>query len=100
MTKKVQPLGDKLLVRPLTKEETTESGIILPETATKERPEEGEVLAVGPGARDESGSRITIDEVVVGDTILFTKYGPQEIKVDGEELLVVSVKDVLAKIEK
>ncbi len=100
MAKKIQPLGDKLLVRPYTQEETTASGIILPETASKERPEEGEVLAIGPGGKADDGTRIAIDEIAVGDTIVFTKYGPQEIKVDGEELLLVSIKDVLAKIEK
>lgn len=100
MAKKIQPLGDKLLVRPYTQEETTASGIILPETASKERPEEGEVLAIGPGSKADDGTRIAIDEIAVGDTIVFTKYGPQEIKIDGEELLLVSIKDVLAKVEK
>ena len=100
MAKTVKPLNDKLLVRPHTAEEKTESGIILPETATKERPEEGEVLAVGPGAKDEKGSRVEIDDIHVGDTIVFTKYGPQEIKIDGEELLLVAYKDILAKIER
>ncbi|MCA9390435.1 co-chaperone GroES [candidate division WWE3 bacterium] len=99
MSKKVQPLGDKLLVRPYSKEEKTESGIILPETSSKERPEEGEVLAMGNGARDDSGKLIPIEDVTVGDRVVFTKYGPQEIKVDGEELLIVSIKDILAKIE-
>lgn len=100
MTKKVLPLGGKVLVRPYSKEEKTESGIILPETANKERPEEGEVLAIGPGTRNDAGERIAIDDVVVGDTVIFTKYGPQEVKIDGEELLIVGINDIIAKIER
>ena len=99
MTKKVKPLGDKILIRPYSREEKTESGIILPDTATKERPEEGEVLAIGPGSRADDGSRVSIDELTVGDKVVFTKYGPQELTVDGEELLLVALKDILAKIE-
>lgn len=96
---KIQPLNDKVLIRPQSKEEKTASGIILPETASKERPEEGEVVAVGPGTMVD-GERVVIDDVEVGDVVVFSKYGPQEIKVDNEELLLVSVKDIFAKIEK
>ncbi len=99
MSKSVTPLNDKVLIKPYTKEEKTESGIILPDTASKERPEEGEVIAVGPGARNEEGKRVAIDDLTVGDRVVFTKYGPQEVKVDGEELLLVAYKDILAKIE-
>jgi len=100
MTRSVTPLNDKILIKPITKEEKTESGIILPDTASKERPEEGEVLAIGPGMQNEDGNRISIDDLKVGDTVVFTKYGPQEIKIDGEELLLVSYKDILAKVNK
>lgn len=95
---KIKPLGNRVLVRPLTREEKTKGGIILPETA-KERPEEGEILAVGPGERNERGERILLD-VKVGDQIVFTKYGPNELKIEDEELLIVSEKDILAIIEK
>lgn len=94
----IKPLGDRVLVRPISKEEKTESGIIIPDTATKERPEQGEVLAVGPGKLDENGKRITM-EVEIGQKVMFTKYGPSEIKIDGEELLILKVEDILAIIE-
>lgn len=100
MANTVTPLNDKILIKPTTKEEKTESGIILPDTASKERPEEGEILAIGPGGVSEDGKRLIIDDLKVGDVVVFTKYGPQEIKIDGEELLLVSYKDILAKIEK
>jgi len=100
MTRSITPLNDKILIKPVTKEEKTESGIILPDTASKERPEEGEILAIGPGGLSEDGKRLSIDDLKTGDVVVFTKYGPQEIKVDGEELLLVSYKDILAKIEK
>ena len=94
---KIKPLGDRVLVKPLNREEKTKSGIIIPETS-KERPEEGQVLAIGPGAINDKGERKPI-EVKVGQKVMFTKYGPNEIKVENEELLIVSEKDILAIIE-
>jgi len=93
---KFKPLADRLVVKPLEEEEVTPSGIVLPETA-KEKPMKGEVLSVGPGARDEDGKRIEMD-VSVGDRVLFAKYGGTEIKVDGEKLLILRETDVLAII--
>ncbi|HLE05060.1 MAG TPA: co-chaperone GroES [Anaerolineales bacterium] len=93
---KFKPLADRLVVKPLEEEEVTASGIVLPETA-KEKPMKGEVLSVGPGARDEDGDRIEMD-VKVGDKVLFAKYGGTEIKVDGEKLLILRESDVLAII--
>lgn len=93
----LRPLGDKMLVRPLQIEEVTKSGIVLPDTA-KEKPQEGEVLAVGSG-RLEDGKRVAL-EVKRGDRIIFTKYGGDEIKVNGEELKIISESDVLAIVEK
>ncbi|MGH2619087.1 MAG: co-chaperone GroES [Anaerolineales bacterium] len=93
---KFKPLADRLVVKPLEEEEVTASGIVLPETA-KEKPQKGEVLSVGPGARDEDGDRIEMD-VKVGDRILFAKYGGTEIKVDGDKLLILRESDVLAII--
>lgn len=94
----LKPVGDRVLIRPITLEEKTESGIILPDTVTKERPEEGEILAVGPGALDENGKRVPL-EVKVGQRVMFTKYGPNEIKVGEEELLIVKESDIMAIIE-
>lgn len=91
---KLQPLGDRLVIRPLSRDETTKSGIVLPDTA-KEKPQEGEVLAVGPGRTDDTGKRIPL-EVSVGNKVLFAKFSGAEFKVDGEELLVLSERDVLA----
>jgi chaperonin GroES len=98
MALKLKPLADRLVVKPIEEEETTASGIVLPETA-KEKPQRGEVLAVGPGARDDSGNRVPPD-VSVGDTVMYAKYGGTEVKVDGEELLILRESDVLAIIEK
>jgi len=98
MAVKIKPLGDRLLVKPLEGEEITPGGIVLPETA-KEKPQKGEVLAVGPGARDEAGKRIAMD-VAVGNKILFAKYGGTDVKVEGEDLLIVSQSDILGKIIK
>ena len=93
----LQPLEDRLVVRPSEAEETTVSGLVIPDTA-KEKPQQGEVLAVGPGRRSEhSGDLIPMD-VAVGDTVLYSKYGGTEIAVDGEDLLVLSSRDVLAKL--
>jgi len=97
MSMKLKPLGDRLIVRAIEEEETTASGIVLPDTA-KEKPQKGEVLAVGEGARDDSGNRIPLD-VKAGDEVLYSKYGGTEIKVDGEDLLVLRESDVLAKVE-
>lgn len=94
---KLKPLGDRLVVKPKEREETTASGIILPETA-KEKPQEGEILATGPGRRDDDGDRIEMD-VSVGDTILYAKYAGTEIKIEGEKLLILKESDVLAIVE-
>jgi chaperonin GroES len=96
MALKIKPLADRLLVKPLEEEEVTPSGIVLPETA-KEKPQKGEVLAVGPGARDDEGKRIEMD-LKKGDMVLFAKYGGTEIKVDGDKLLILRESDVLAII--
>ena len=92
----LQPLGDRLIVEVLEEEETTVSGIVLPDTA-KEKPQRGRVLAVGPGARDEDGEHVPMD-LEEGDEIIFSKYGGTEIKVDGDDLLVLRESDVLAKV--
>lgn len=97
MDMKLKPLGDRLVVEPKEREETTASGIILPETA-KEKPQEGTVLAVGPGRRDEDGDRIEMD-VAVGDTVLYAKYAGTEIKLEGKKLLILKESDVLAIVE-
>ena len=96
MALKIKPLADRLLVKPLEEEEVTPSGIVLPETA-KEKPQKGEVLAVGPGARDDEGKRIEL-ALKKGDKVLFAKYGGTEIKVDGDKLLILRESDVLAII--
>jgi len=94
---KLKPLGDRLIVRAIEEEEKTVSGIVLPDTA-KEKPQKGEVIAVGDGALDDNGNRKPLD-VKDGDTVLYSKYGGTEIKVDGEELLVLRESDVLARVE-
>ncbi len=94
---KLKPLGDRLVVRPSAREETTKSGIVLPDTV-KERPQEGTILAVGPGRTLDDGTREPI-EVSVGDKILFQKYAGTEFKLDDEDLLILSQKDVLAVIK-
>jgi chaperonin GroES len=93
----LKPLGDRLVVRPTPREEMTKSGIVLPDTA-KERPQEGTILAVGPGRTLDDGSRESMD-VAEGQKILFQKYAGTEFKLDDEELLILSQKDVLAVIE-
>ena len=92
----LQPLGDRLIVEVLEEEEQTVSGIVLPDTA-KEKPQRGKVLAVGPGARDEDGEYIKMD-VEVGDQVIFSKYGGTELKVEGEDVLILRESDVLAKV--
>ena len=90
----LQPLGDRLIVEILEEEETTVSGIVLPDTA-KEKPQRGEIVAAGEGRRDDDGDRIPMD-VSVGDQVLFAKYAGTEFKIDDEDLLILSEKDILA----
>ncbi len=97
MALKIKPLADRLVVKPLEQEEVTSGGIVLPETA-KEKPQKGEVLAVGPGGRDDEGKHIAM-EVSVKDTVLFAKYAGTEIKMDGEKVLILRESDILAIIE-
>ena len=94
----LKPLGDRVVVEPLEKDEKTASGIILPET-TKEKPQEGEVLAAGPGRTDENGKRVPMD-VKKGDIVLFAKYAGTEIKIDDKKLLILKESDILAIVEK
>jgi chaperonin GroES len=94
----IKPLEDRIVVQANEAETTTASGIVIPDTA-KEKPQEGTVLAVGPGRIDDKGNRVPID-VKVGDTVLYSKYGGTEVKYSGEEYLVLSARDVLAVIEK
>jgi chaperonin GroES len=95
---KLQPLGDRVVVKSLDElESTTPSGLVIPDTA-KEKPQVGEVLAVGPGALDEDGKRLPMD-VEVGQNVLYSKYGGTEVKMDGEEYLVLSSRDVLAVVK-
>jgi chaperonin GroES len=95
---KLKPLGNKIILEAVSKEEKTKSGIIIPDTVDKDKPEQGKVLAVGPGKIDDAGKRIPMD-VKVGDTVLFSKYSPTEIKIDGKEYLVVSDEDIMAIVE-
>ena len=91
---KLSPLGDRVVIKPSAREEMTKSGIVLPDTA-KEKPQEGEIIAAGPGKILEDGKRESMD-VKVGDKVLYAKYAGTEFKVDGDELLIVSQKDILA----
>jgi len=95
MAAKLEPLADRLVVKPIEREEVTRGGIVLPDTA-KEKPQEGEVLAVGPGRLSEDGKRIPMD-VQVGDIVLYARYGGTEIKIEGEELIILRESDILAK---
>jgi len=95
MAVKLQPLADRLVVKPIEREEVTKGGIVLPDTA-KEKPQEGAVMAVGPGRLSEDGKRIAM-EVKVGDIVVYTKYGGTEIKIDDEELVILRESDILAK---
>ena len=97
MAMKLKPLGNRVVVEPIEQEDVTASGIVLPETA-KEKPQKGKVLSVGPGDRDENGKRIQMD-VVLGNTVLFQKYGGTEIKVEGKKLLILRESDLLAIVE-
>ncbi|MFA6429618.1 MAG: co-chaperone GroES [Patescibacteria group bacterium] len=95
---RLRPLGDRVIVKAATKEEMSKGGILLPDTASKERPEQGEIIAVGPGKLDDKGVRVAMS-VQVGDKVVFKKYSPDEIKMDGEEYLVVSESDLMAIVE-
>jgi len=95
MAVKLQPLADRLVVKPIEAEEKTKTGIYLPDTA-KEKPQEGKVIAVGPGRLSEDGKRIAMD-VKVGDIVIYAKYGGTEIKIDDEELMILRESDILAK---
>ena len=95
---KYQPLNDHILVKPIRSDEVSKAGIILPDTVDKEKPEKGEVIAVGEGKLLENGQRAAMS-VKVGDKIMFKKYSPDEIKIDDEEYLIVSQNDILAIIE-
>ena len=92
----LRPLGDRVVVKPLAREEVTRSGIVLPDTA-KEKPQQGEVLAVGPGRTLDTGERV-VPEVKTGDRVLFAKYSGTEFKLDGEDYLILSERDILAVV--
>lgn len=94
----LQPLEDRIVVRPSESEETTASGLVIPDTA-KEKPQQGEVLAVGPGKRSEQTGEIIPVDVGSGDTVVYSKYGGTEITVDGEDLLILTARDVLAIVK-
>ena len=96
---KLQPLEDRIVVRPGESEETTASGLVIPDTA-KEKPQQGEVLAAGPGRRSEQTGEIIPLGVKVGDTVVYSKYGGTEITVDGEDLLILAGRDILAIVQK
>jgi chaperonin GroES len=98
MAVKLQPLADRVVVRPIEREEQTKTGIYLPDTA-KEKPQEGEVIAVGPGRKSDDGKVIAMD-VKVGDIVIYAKYGGTEIKVDDEDLMILRESDILAKKSK
>ena len=99
MSVNIKPLEDRIVVKPLDAEQTTASGLVIPDTA-KEKPQEGEVLAVGPGRFDDEGEKRIPLDVKVGDTVLYSKYGGTEVKYSGEEYLILSARDVLAVIER
>lgn len=94
-TIELKPLGDRIVVRPIEREEVTRGGIILPDTA-KEKPQEGETIAVGPGKLSDEGTRIAMD-VKVGDRVIYTKYGGTEVEIDREKLLIMHESDIIAK---
>ena len=95
MAVKLEPLADRLVVKPIERDEVTKGGIVLPDTA-KEKPQEGEVLAVGPGRLSDDGKRIAMD-IKVGDIVVYARYGGTEIKIDDEELMILRESDILAK---
>ncbi len=93
---RLEPLADRLVIKPVQQEQVLASGIVIPDTA-KEKPQQGEVIAVGPGKRDDGGSRVPL-EVAVGDRILYKKYTGQEIKIEREDLIVLQESEILAKV--
>ena len=95
---KIKPLSDHILIEPVKQEVKTKTGILLPDTADKERPEAGKVIAVGPGKKTSAG-KINPLEIKVGDKVLFTRYGPNEIKLEGKDYLIAKEEDILAVIE-
>jgi len=95
----LQPLEDRIVVQPGEQEETTASGLVIPDTA-KEKPQQGEVLAVGPGKRSERSGELIPMDIKVGDTVVYSKYGGTEITIEGEDLLILSARDVLATVKK
>jgi len=95
----IKPLSDHVLLEPLKEEQKTKTGILLPETVEQEKSEQGTVIAIGPGKKGKDG-KITPLEMKVGDIVLFTKYGPNEVKVDGKDYLIAEEKDILAILEK
>jgi chaperonin GroES len=97
MATSLKPLGDRVVIKPSGREEVTKSGLVIPDTA-KEKPQEGTIIAVGPGRTDDDGERIKMD-VKVGDKVLFAKYAGTEMKVDDDDLLILSEKDILAIVE-
>ena len=98
MSVNIKPLEDRIVVKAVEAEQTTASGLVIPDTA-KEKPQEGEVVAVGPGRVDDSGNRVPMD-ISVGDKVIYSKYGGTEVKFGGQELLILSARDVLAIVEK
>ena len=98
MSVSIKPLEDRIVVKALEAEQTTASGLVIPDTA-KEKPQEGEVIAVGPGRIDDKGNRVPVD-VAVGDKVIYSKYGGTEVKYGGQELLILSARDVLAIVER
>ena len=97
-TIKIKPLSDHILIKSIKPEEKTKAGILLPDTSDREHPEQGEVVAVGPGKKTSSGKIVEM-EVKTGDIVLFTKYGPNEIKVDDQDYLIAKQEDILAILE-
>ena len=98
MSISIKPLEDRIVIRQVEAEQTTASGLVLPDTA-KEKPQEGEVIAVGPGRVDDNGNRIPVD-VKVGDVVIYSRYGGTEVKYDGQEFQILSSRDVLAVVER
>ena len=99
MAPTLKPLTDRVIIKTASQEEGTKSGIVLPDTARGDRPERGEVLAIGPGKVLENGQRQAMS-IKVGDTVVFTKYAPNEVKIDGEEVLIIREDDIMAVVEK
>ena len=98
MSVSIKPLEDRIVVKTVEAEQTTASGLVIPDSA-QEKPQEGEVLAIGPGRIDDNGNRVPLD-VAVGDRVIYSKYGGTEVKYDGEDLLILSARDILAVVTK